>query len=650
VGRRAAGDCRAERSRVRVQAPKLRPPDTLVTQPSGYVLQVGPDELDLTRFEREVADARASLEAGDAERGSRVLHDALELWRGPALAEFAYEAFARTEIARLEEVRVAALEDRIEADLSLGRHAEVISELESLIAANPQGERPREQLMVALYRSGRQAEALEAYQAVRKRLDELGLEPGERLRQLEKAILTHDAVLKPPPQKVPKRAHTNLPVPATSLVGRKQQLAEVIALLSDDATRLVTLTGAAGSGKTRLALQAAHDLHDEFPHGVFFVGLETVRDPAFVVPAIAKALGVTASPGEALERALRERLAAHRVLIVLDNFEQVLAAAPIIAGLLTTSAAFLVTSRAPIRIAAEREYPVPPLTLAEARELFVHRARAVVPAFEPSPAVAEVCRRLDCLPLAIELAAARTKILSPGAIVPRLDRRLSLLTGGPSDLPTRQRTLRAALDWSYELLTKPERRLFARLAVFAGGLPEVRNLGQPGAQLSARRPAERGPGVAGARVTGCARSRLHPFNPRWTARSCVVGGARRSRARRAPLRSRRSVASAACISDPTARAEAHHRHPRSARDATRRPVLRAGDEGRRAGARRRGSARARGVGGARTSRVGAPHQRVVCVGVCPAASVAAAASITRAVRSVAVTITTPPSTWAATRP
>src|SRR6266540_2079671 len=429
----------------------------------------GPDELDLSRFEREVADARASLEAGDAERGSRVLQDALELWRGPALAEFAYEPFAKTEIVRLEELRVAALEERIEADLSLGRHADVIGELEALIDANPHGERPREQLMVALYRSGRQAEALEAYRAARARLDELGLEPGERLRQLEKAILTHDAVLTPPPEKTRRRAPTNLPVPATSLVGRKQQLADVTALLTNLGTRLVTLTGAAGSGKTRLALQAAYDLREDFPHGAFFVGLETVRDPDFVVPTIAKALGVTASPGEELALALRERLAERRLLIVLDNFEQVLDAAPLVAGLLTTRAAFLVTSRAPLRISAEREYPVPPLTLAEARELFVERARAVVPTFQPSPAVAEVCRRLDCLPLAIELAAARTKILSPAAILPRLDRRLSLLTGGPSDLPTRQRTLRAALDWSYELLTKPERRLFARLAVFAGG-------------------------------------------------------------------------------------------------------------------------------------------------------------------------------------
>ena len=208
----------------------------------------------------------------------------------------------------------------------------------------------------------------------------------------------------------------------------------------------MTLTGAAGSGKTRLALQVAYELLDDFPHGAFFVSLETVRDPAFVVPAIAKSLGVEAAPGEELEVALHERLAERRLLIVLDNFEQVLDAAPIVARLLTTSGAFLVTSRDPLHIAAEREYAVPPLTLPEARELFVERARGVVPAFEPSPAVAEVCRRLDCLPLAIELAAARTKILSPAAILPRLDRRLSLLVGGPIDLPTRQQTLRAALD------------------------------------------------------------------------------------------------------------------------------------------------------------------------------------------------------------
>ena len=192
--------------------------------------------------------------------------------------------------------------------------------------------------------------------------------------------------------------------------------------------------------------------------------LEDVRDAALVVPAVATALGV-----EAVEAAVQKRLADQRMLLVVDNFEQVLDAAPAFARLVTATSAFLVTSRAPLNIAAERQYPVPPLAPSEARALFMERARAVLPDFEASRAVGELCRRLDGLPLAIELAAAHVKLLTPEAMLPRLVSRLSLLTGGPRERPTRQQTLRAALDWGYDLLADDARTLFARLAVFAGG-------------------------------------------------------------------------------------------------------------------------------------------------------------------------------------
>src|SRR5712691_1014466 len=201
---------------------KLLPPDALLTRPPGYLLEVVPDELDLQRFERLLAEGREALAADDAERAARVLHDSLALWRGPALAEFVFEPFAQSEIGRLEDLRLAAVEERIEADLALGRHADLIGELEALVAENPYRERLRGHLMLALYRSGRQAEALEAYQHARRALvDELGIEPSEELQQLERAILTHDEQLKTPPRPQRDVATDGARAPASPPVERK---------------------------------------------------------------------------------------------------------------------------------------------------------------------------------------------------------------------------------------------------------------------------------------------------------------------------------------------------------------------------------------------------------------------------------------------
>jgi predicted ATPase/class 3 adenylate cyclase len=255
---------------------------------------------------------------------------------------------------------------------------------------------------------------------------------------------------------------TNLPVQPTPLIGRERELAEVLELLRSH--RLLTLTGPGGSGKTRLALQAAAELVGEFPDGVRFVSLGALRDSDLVEPTIAQTLGV----GEA--QTLEEHLERKEVLLLLDNFEQLLDGAPRLGQLLQQVPAvkLLVTSRAPLHLAAEHEYPVPALADDDAIALFVARVRAAKPSFEPDEHVGAICRQLDNLPLAVELAAARSKVLVPEQLLGRLEQRLPLLSGGARDAPERQRTLRATIDWSYDLLTDEEKQLFRRLAVFAG--------------------------------------------------------------------------------------------------------------------------------------------------------------------------------------
>jgi predicted ATPase len=256
---------------------------------------------------------------------------------------------------------------------------------------------------------------------------------------------------------------TNLPVPSTPFLGRTEELAQILGLLARGEVRLVTLTGPGGVGKTRLALQAAGVASDAYPDGVWWVPLAPLRDPELVLPTAARALGA------------KEELAPHigdrSMLILLDNFEQVIEAGPGLGEVLSACPRLdvLVTSREPLHLAAEREYAVPPLAPAEGVELFSARARALNPDFEANGVVTEICRRLDDLPLALELAAARTKVLSPDQILERLEQRLPLLTGGARDLPERQRTLRATIQWSYDLLAENERQLLCRLAVFSGG-------------------------------------------------------------------------------------------------------------------------------------------------------------------------------------
>ena len=279
----------------------------------------------------------------------------------------------------------------------------------------------------------------------------------------------------------------NLPLQLTSFIGRRREVDEAKKALGE--TRLLTLTGPGGTGKTRLSLQVAAEAQDEHPDGTYFVALAPLTDASLVAPTIAQALGLREQPGRPAMEIILEHLRGHRVLLVLDNFEQVLDAADQVGELLGSSPDLrvVVTSREALHVQGEREYPVPTLGLPdparlpplealsqyEAVALFIERARAVRPDFqitnENAPAVAEICARLDGLPLAIELAAARVKLLSPQAMLKRLENRLTLLAGGARDLPARQQTLRGAIAWSYDLLDEEERRFFARLSVFLGG-------------------------------------------------------------------------------------------------------------------------------------------------------------------------------------
>ena len=434
--------------------------DRLETRGNAYRVRVEPDEFDVARFERLLAEARDAPPA----HAEELLAGALALWRGAALADLG-DSPVRAAAAKLEDLRLQALELRAGARLELGEHRELVPELEELVAAEPYRERLREQLVLALYRSGRQQDALAAYQDARRALDELGVEPGPALRELERAVLRHDPALALETQVEAPRLR--LPTAPTALVGRRLELTAVEAILRREDVRLVTLTGPGGTGKTRLALAVAEHLAPEVRGGAAFVDLSSIHDAELIVPTIGQAIGAT----DAHE--VEARLATTSLLLVLDNLEQIAAdAAPLLAQLLANAprVRVLATSRVPLRISGEHEYPVPPLPLAESVALFDARAHAIDPSFWLDEAAVErICARLDGLPLAIELAAARMRTLPLPALEQRLDKALDVLVGGARDLPSRQQTLRATLDWSFTLLDADAQTLLTQLAVFAGG-------------------------------------------------------------------------------------------------------------------------------------------------------------------------------------
>ncbi|WP_394618804.1 BTAD domain-containing putative transcriptional regulator [Lentzea sp. JNUCC 0626] len=447
--------------------------DLLASQRPGYVLRTGADSVDADRFAALTTTARDST---DPQARARLLTDALELWRGAAFADFAEQTFARAEITRLEEHRLVAAEELAQARLELGEHTALLGQIGDLVAAHPLRERLRELHMLALYRAGRQSEALASFRELRALLhDEQGLDPGERLAELHRSILRHDPSLAPL-----GRQRTTLPVPPTELIGRDAAVSDVCALLGS--SRLVTLTGSGGVGKTRLAVEVATRTAARYPDGAWLVALATISEGGLLASAVMAALGIRDVPGaDVLAEAVRTR----RMLLVLDNCEhltrevaafteRLLAAAP---GLRV-----LATSQQPLRIAGESVWTVSPLDLpapgtppdvvmrSSAVRLFVARS---APSFTldagNAHAVAELCTRLDGVPLALELAATRARSLGLRELLTRLDDRFRLLADGYRDAPPRQQTLRAVIDWSWEPLGPVERAVLRRLAAHSDG-------------------------------------------------------------------------------------------------------------------------------------------------------------------------------------
>nr|WP_269329901.1 BTAD domain-containing putative transcriptional regulator [Kineosporia babensis] len=464
-------------------------PDLVESGPAGYRLVVAREDVDALAFENLIGQGRRTATPQEA---VDLLGQALQLWRGSPLTEVADAPYAEAWIERLERLRLTAIDERAAALLTLGRPADPVAELEEVIARHPLRERTHELLIRALAGDGRQGEALAVYERLRRAMaDELGLDPPAALQQLQTQVLRDDAGLRSSSKSkeadpLPRR--TNLRVPLTTFVGRQPELDGITEQL--ERARLVTLVGTGGAGKTRLVGEVASRLNNR--DGVWMVELAPVMDPDDVPSTVLGSIGsIERSQVETMlqnkppmrdaRRRLVEALSGQDAVVVLDNCEHLIEPCAELAEFLLARCpelTVLATSREPLGIVGESIWPVRPLSTQAAEspavQLFTDRAALVRPGFALTPenidAVTEICRRLDGLPLAIELAAARMRSLGPEALAGRLDNRFRLLTGGNRTAMPRHQTLRAVVAWSWELLTDDERDLVERLSVFPGGV------------------------------------------------------------------------------------------------------------------------------------------------------------------------------------
>ncbi|MEV7455120.1 BTAD domain-containing putative transcriptional regulator [Pseudarthrobacter oxydans] len=463
----------------------------LASRPGGYLLAVGDDELDLLQFRAHLASGERAVEAGELASGAVSLRQALDLFVCPAFPDLADVELLAPDLEEVGEARLDAYQDLFDVELALGRHANVVGELQRLVSQHPFRERLWASLVLALYRSDRQADALAACRTARKTFAaELGIDPGTRLRELEALVLRQDASLGPPVVNEDRRARhrlDNVPAPLTPMVGRDSELGEVCSLYSSEGCRLVTVTGAGGAGKTRLAMAAAARLGERMPDGAGWVNLSPLTQVGQVPGAITAALGLEAPAGEDPLKIASRFLQARRLLLVLDNFEHLEDAWPVVLDLLTAAPELriLTTSRRRLGLRPEHEFELAPLELppldpplplrrlqeVPAMKLLLSRGKAVRPRFTVDPGNAAVltrlCHRLDGLPLAIELAAAQLRQMSEHDLLAHLEASLAALPAAFRDLPDRQRTLTATMEWSYQLLADAERLLFCHLGVFA---------------------------------------------------------------------------------------------------------------------------------------------------------------------------------------
>jgi predicted ATPase/DNA-binding SARP family transcriptional activator len=472
----------------------------LKSQPAGYRLAVAEHDVDLHRFAAIAAAGRAELRAGRPADATTTLRSALLLFPGPALAGIVDAPFTAPAVARLTEARLSAIEDRVSAELALGRHTDVLPELDELCAANPLREPLAALRLRALAGAGRQADALAGYAAIRQELaEELGVDPSPELQQVHLALLRGEPEpLRSPvaPARPAATLHGTAPARLTSFIGRDSELASALDLLGT--SRLVCLVGPGGAGKTRLATELARGIVERDGVSVWFAELAPIRTGGDLAESLLGALGIREvrileSGAVASQRSPIGRLVEHftgnPAVLVLDNCEHLIDAAAKLAESLLGSCPdlrVLATSREPLAITGEALYWVGPLELPDehadpdqarntsAVRLFVDRAKAVRPGFALDtvvlPAVAEICHRLDGMPLALELAAARLRSMSPQEVAERLDDRFALFTGGNRTAMPRHRTLRGVVEWSWDLLTGAEAELARKLSMFAGGV------------------------------------------------------------------------------------------------------------------------------------------------------------------------------------